>query len=56
VSRDGGDFELSLESPLVQALDVFENVLNGIIANANGSSPEGAEHESIIWIGTMPDS
>jgi hypothetical protein len=56
VQGNRGHLETALESPLVQGLDVLEDVLERELAGIDDSCAETPEHERVVRVRTMPQS
>jgi hypothetical protein len=56
VKGNRGYLEPARESPLVQSLDVTENVLELKAACVDCAGPEPPEHEGIVGIGAMTET
>ena len=55
VRRDRGDWQFAGERPVVQALDVLEDMFHPVVADAHRALREGAEHEGVVGVGAVPD-
>ena len=53
VDRDGRDVQLAAHGPLVERLDVLENVLEAVLAGFDLVVGECPEHEGVVGIGTV---
>ena len=53
VQRDRGDLELAVHRPLVQRLDVVQDVLELEPARVDDTRGEAPEHERVVRVGAM---
>src|SRR5439155_17373275 len=56
VQREGSYFEPSLERPLVERLDVAQDVLELEAAGVDRAFGQGPEHERVVRIGTVAEA
>ena len=56
VQRDGGHLEPALERPLVQRLDVPQDVLELEPARVDAARGEAPEHERVVGVGAMAEA
>ena len=53
--RDRGDLELALERPVVERLDVLQDVLELEAARVDLAGGEGPEHERVVGVGAVAE-
>jgi hypothetical protein len=58
VDRDGGDLQLAFHRPLVERLDVLEDVLEAVAARVDQRRVvrEGVEHECVVGVGRVSEA
>ena len=56
VYRDGGDFQFPVPSPLVQRLDVLENMLEPVSAGIQQAFGKPVKHEGVIGVRGMAEA
>ena len=56
VGGDRGDREFGALRAVVQALDVFQDMLDLVVADADGALGQRAEHEGVVGVRAVPDA